>query len=236
MEILCKYSIELKDTTTRKYLCKLKKDNDSFIDEFCNFTDSKIPNQEEVESKCSLYREANMNEEIKKRTRNEINKIIETKKDNLPKIWIGYLIAICFLFVEIYSVITAQNLNEDSTFTIILTLIGLSGGIYWLKCIYKIHKYLYTVSLGEYSISPNKAVGFLFIPFYSLYWVFKWSNEISNFLINRNSSKLLKKGWSGFFILIGLLIGRFIDGAIGMFIVFSAILNINNKIKTIKLD
>jgi len=86
MKILCKYCSESNDTTINKHLCKLKKDNNSFINEFCNFTDSHIPNQEEVESKCSLYREANMKEVIKNQTRNETNKIIETKKTTLPKI------------------------------------------------------------------------------------------------------------------------------------------------------
>jgi len=236
MEILCKYSTKLEDTKTKKYLCKLKNDNDSFKDGFCNFSDPNIPNQEEVESLCSLYREAENKEMIKFQTRNETNEIIKTKKNTLPKIWIGYLFAASFLIIEIYSIFIGQHANEESIFTLIPTLIGYSGGIYWLYCVYKIHKYLYTISLGEYTISPNKATAFHFIPFYNLYWVFKWSDEISNFLIDRKSSKLLKKVWPGLFILIGLLVGRFINGGIGLIIAFSAILNITNKLKSIKLD
>lgn len=233
MKDLCKFSIECNDNTSNKYYCKLKKDHNEFINEYCNFADSIPPKQKDVKFECTLYSEATMKEEVKDQTRSELKKIIDTNKISLPNMWLGYLIAIFYFLFEVSN---KPNVNEESISSIVLYFIGLSGGIYLLNCIYKIHKYLFIISEGDYPVSPNKAVGFHFIPFYNIFWILKWTNEISNFLIKRKSSKLLEKGWSGYFILIGLFFYYFLNGAIGMAIIFSAVLNIIKKIKALKLS
>jgi hypothetical protein len=54
------------------------------------------------------------------------------------------------------------------------TSLGVLPGIYlavvWLVLL---HKAWASIQDGQTSVSPGKAVGFLFIPFYNFYWIFR---------------------------------------------------------------
>jgi len=59
-------------------------------------------------------------------------------------------------------------------------------GDLWLVWLYKIHAEMRNYTGGRYPISPGKAVGFCFIPFYNLYWMvyapFKMAQNLETFL------------------------------------------------------
>ncbi|MGA2411795.1 MAG: hypothetical protein ABSG46_15595 [Candidatus Binataceae bacterium] len=127
-----------------------------------------------------------------------------------PRIWVGYLIAAIFLAGEI-----AQLPDW------ILLLIGFCGVAYWYFCIYRIHAALAEATRSAHPISPTKAVGYHFIPFFNLLWVFKWPRQIAEFVNSRSPRVKMPKYRAGFFILCGLVILK-IDGAIGLCILFAS--------------
>jgi len=100
-----------------------------------------------------------------------------TSRTSLPKVWIGYaLAALCF------AAFVGGVVSSDKAALGIANVASLAGSVYWLYCIYRIHKVLAEATLGHYPISARRAVGFQLIPIYSLIWSFKWPKGISRFL------------------------------------------------------
>ena len=146
----------------------------------------------------------------------------------LPKIWVGYIFAVAFFVVEV-----AEGISDPTAadrVTLLDVLIALGGLAYWLFCVYRMHKVLADVTNGTHPISPGQAVGNHFIPLYNLYWLFKWSNEIGNFVNSRVPSKHVARGWAGFLLLIGYLLGR-VDAAISLAVIFSVGLYLTRRIR-----
>ena len=160
-------------------------------------------------------------------TQNEATPPEDSPALNLPKMWIGYVAAGIFLVAETIEAIIDPNSTE--TVTPITLLISLAGYFYWLYCVYKMHKQI-SNHVNDYPISPGKAVGFHFIPFFNLYWIFKWPSEIANLVNDRGPPKTMSRGWAGLFLLVGILVYRLIDGALGLTIIFSVGVYLNRKI------
>ncbi len=88
----------------------------------------------------------------------------------------------------------------------------LFGLIYWYFWLYRIHKILGEVS-PAYPITPKKAVGFRLIPFYNLiYWNFRWTNQIADFVRQRSNSISMPKGWVGVWLIVASLLSVFGHG------------------------
>ena len=98
--------------------------------------------------------------------------------------------------------------------------ISLAGSIYWFFCVYRLHKILAELTRGRYPISPGEAAWKHIIPFYNLYWVFKWPGELSDYLTRRGRVKIISGAVIGVMLLLGFLIARFFDAAIGLAIIF----------------
>jgi hypothetical protein len=143
-----------------------------------------------------------------------------------PKVWIGFIFAAIFFVGEIVLVF-----GFEGKFTPILTPIGLIGICYWLFCIQRFHQILDTLTIDEYVISPGKAVGFHFIPFYNFYWIFKWPIELSKFINGLGNVTMVNGSFIGLLLLICPFIYKIIDGAIGLTCIFLVGLYINSKIK-----
>lgn len=80
--------------------------------------------------------------------------------------------------------------------------------IYFFMVIHRIHKILRAATDPKYPISPARAVGFCFIPFYNIYWMFKWPGEIALFLNHITRQDLLKKNrWGWLFLLASVVSG-----------------------------
>lgn len=144
-----------------------------------------------------------------------------------PWVWVGFLFAGAFLFIEILFV--ALELDEQSI-NLFLTLLVVGGWIYFLVCVYKIHKILNELARGRYPISPGEAAGKHIIPFYNLYWLFKWPGELSNYLTRQGRVQIISGAAIGVMLLFSLLL-RFFDGAIGMACVFGVMMYVSNKVK-----
>src|SRR5262249_39123897 len=97
-----------------------------------------------------------------------------TQTPPLPQIWVGYLLGVATIVAELVAVgLNPQLAKEGGIPPLYLFLVSFVGGVYWLVCIYRIHVVLAHIPEWKHPISPARAVGFHFIPFYQFYWVFK---------------------------------------------------------------
>ena len=151
----------------------------------------------------------------------------QVPKSSFPWIWIGFLIAGAFLFIEIVLVIL---LPEDQLM-LALALLGLPGVIYWFFCVHRLHKILAELTRGRYPITPGEAALKHIIPFYNLYWVFKWSGEFSTYLNRRGHVQIISGGVLGAMLLLSLITLRLIDGAFGMAGLFGVTMFMSSKLK-----
>ena len=146
----------------------------------------------------------------------------------LPKVWIGLIFVIIFIMSEL---IIVALYDFDSRYRYIFILLGLIGILYWLYCVQKFHEILNFLANEKYPISPGKAIGFHFIPFYNFYWIFKWPIEMSKFINNKGEIKILEGGFIGLFILFCMIIYKLVEGSIGLTGIFLLGLYINSKLK-----
>jgi hypothetical protein len=137
-------------------------------------------------------------------------------KSSVPWVWFGFFFALAFLVCEfLYA-----NLDLVPEFRFAPILIGLAAWIYWLFCVFRFHTILREITRNHYRITGPEAVGYHFIPFYNFYWIFKWSSDFSDYLNMRGRVKVVSGKVLGAGMLAGVLLARYLDGAIGLFIVF----------------
>jgi hypothetical protein len=138
----------------------------------------------------------------------------------LPMIWIGYVLGLATIIAEFIAVGLHPELEKAGGIPpLYLFLVSFVGGVYWFVCVYRYHVILATVPGWKHPISPARAVGFHFIPFYNLYWVFKWPKEIANFVNLRLRAPIMKPLPVGIAIL-GALILRVLDPGFGLMLLF----------------
>lgn len=154
---------------------------------------------------------------------------------SLPKMWIGYIFAVVFFVYEVVEIMIDPSSSDKVS--PLLWLIAIAGWIYWLFCVQRIHQVIEQFTNGTHPISPSKAFGFHFIPFYNFYWVFKWPNEISNFVNKRIKPNFMAKWWAGFFLFIAVFLGRAVDSSLALITLFLVGSYLNRKVhEAIKLN
>jgi len=146
-----------------------------------------------------------------------------------PKIWVGYLLAGLYLSIQLMMVfLLPQAVGELAVgLLIVISVIAL---VWWCVCVYKIHKVLLKVTDHHYPISPARAVGFCFIPFYNLYWIFKWPSEVVHCVKSRGFSKFALAWLPGLVLLISFIAGR-VEGTIGILLNFAVLSYLSGLIK-----
>ncbi len=143
-----------------------------------------------------------------------------------PKIWPGYIIIILAFVSQFIEV----AVNPQTRFSILAFFIAIIAIVYWNICVYKIHKTLFIMADNCYPISPARAVGFGFIPFYNLYWMFKWPAEIIRFIKFRSNIKIWGPAVPGILLLISAIGSRFL-GALFLIIDFVILAYLVKKLK-----
>ncbi len=138
----------------------------------------------------------------------------------LPILWIGYLLGVVTIVAEFAALSFHPELAKEGGIPpLYLFLASFVGGVYWLVCIYQIHVVMAHVPGWRHPISPARAVGFHFIPFYQFYWIFKWPREIANFVNPRLREPVMKPVAVGVAILAALLL-RILDPGFGLILLF----------------
>lgn len=155
---------------------------------------------------------------------------------SFPWIWVGFLFAFAFFVIEIVFAImtfdwTEEVSSEDPGLALVLGLFGLPGIIYWMFCVHRLHKILAEMTHGRYPNTPLETALKHLIPFYNLYWIFKWPGEFSDYLNRRGRVKIISSAGLGVMLLLGLIIFRLIDGAIGMSCLFAVTMYMSSKLK-----
>src|SRR6202521_5386800 len=143
-----------------------------------------------------------------------------SKLAQLPLIWIGYLLGIATIIAEFVALSLHPELAKEGGIPpLYLFLVSFVGGVYWLGCVYGYHVVMAQVPGWKHPISPARAVGFHFIPFYNLYWVFKWPQEIAKFVNARLRAPVMKPLPVGIAVL-GALVLRVLDPGFGLILLF----------------
>jgi hypothetical protein len=155
----------------------------------------------------------------------------------LRPIWIGFVLAFVCLMSEvaILSVVEPEP-GAGST----LSLVGVICWIYWLSCVHRFHRVLNQISpyvggQSTYPITPGRAVGYHFIPFYNLYWIFKWPLEMTRFVRENSPVSMISGGILGLFLFLGLLLSR-LEGFVGFSLVFGVGLYISSKLRRVMAE
>lgn len=142
------------------------------------------------------------------------------KLPQLPLIWIGYLLGIATIIAEFVALSLHPELAKEGGIPpLYLFLVSFVGGVYWLVCVYGYHVVMAQVPGWKHPISPARAVGFHFIPFYNLYWVFKWPGEIAKFVNGRLHQPVMKPVAIGLAVLAALIL-RILDPGFGLLLLF----------------
>jgi hypothetical protein len=103
-----------------------------------------------------------------------------------PRMAVGFiLIAVCWSMRMLAPHYSGQQRSSLQTVGL---LAGFAGYIYWLFCIHRFHKILAEYTRNKYPIPAWKSVAFLFIPLFSVYWIFKWPARLANFVSSRPSA------------------------------------------------
>jgi hypothetical protein len=148
---------------------------------------------------------------------------------SLPKVSIGYLIAIALFILEVVWV----SVDPASEEIFLLFCLVFGGGLFfYFFCVYRIHTVIAYATFFSYPITPLKAVGFHFIPFYNLYWVLIWPNKIAEVVNHKLASEEMRYWVPGLFLLVGSIFLK-IDLSIGLALLFGGLDYITRKIKPV---
>lgn len=138
----------------------------------------------------------------------------------LPQLAVGYLLGAATIVAEYVALARHPELAKEGGIPpLYLFLVSFVGGVYWFVCIYRYHVLLAQVPGWQHPVSPAKAVGFHLIPFYNLYWIFKWPKEIAQFVNTRLPRPVMKPVPIGVAVLMALVL-RLFDPGIGLVLLF----------------
>ncbi|MEO6192690.1 MAG: hypothetical protein ABIS20_06745 [Thermoanaerobaculia bacterium] len=150
----------------------------------------------------------------------------------LHKIWIGFAFAFAFLAAEI---VDAAVGGQSPGTKLVLLGAAIAGWYYWLTCVQRFHTILNQISprvarASTYPITPRQAVSYHFIPFYNLFWLFKWQMVLSKYLRENTSVRMVPGSLLGLLSLLALLL-RVVDGFLGLSVMFFVGLYISRKLR-----
>ena len=155
-----------------------------------------------------------------------------------PKLRGGYLLASLSFLLLIMSNIMIAVLNlKDWTanpvavvFTVSGFICGFVTWIYWFINVHRFHKIVSEVTQQSYPITPGRSVGYQFIPFFNIFWMFKWPSELAEFVNHIKGDKVINKWAPGWYFLLAGIVSRLL-GALGLIIDFMVLSYLIKKTK-----
>lgn len=152
--------------------------------------------------------------------------------EQLPRVWIGYLLSFATLVAMLIALERHPELASGtlSVPPLYLFLTGFVTLVYWLVCVHRMHVVLAHVPEWKHAITPARAVGFHFIPIYSLYWLYKWPGEVARF-VNWKLGRVAVKPWkAGLFVFLAYA-GCLVLGPGGLLLLFVCLAYLNEWIR-----
>jgi len=148
----------------------------------------------------------------------------------LPKIWIGYLLCMATFIAAAIVVANHPEIIEGQPYIPLpLFLLGFVSFVYWLVCVHQLHMVLAHVPGWKHPISPARAVWFHFIPFYNIYWLYKWPSEVARFVQSALGGQGIKPRNAGIFVLLSYALSILLGG--GLFLAFFALSLLTNWVR-----
>ena len=150
----------------------------------------------------------------------------------LPRVWIGYLLSFATLVAMLVAVEKHPELASGALVVppLYLFLAGFVTLVYWLVCVHRMHVVLAHAPQWKHPVSPARAVGFHFIPVYSLYWLYKWPGEVAKF-VNWKCGRLALKPWKpGLFVFLAYA-ACLVLGPGGLLLLFVCLAYLNEWIR-----
>lgn len=135
---------------------------------------------------------------------------------NLPKFWIGYILAVGLLIQEIF---LADYALSEARLYMLLPMLGIA--LYWVRCVYRLHLVVCGMD-ANYEVSPSKAAWMHFAPIYNLYWLSHWPAVMGRFIEAKGGKLGVLTDNAAIVMYAGLLCTKFFDSAIGWAIMFYA--------------
>jgi len=151
------------------------------------------------------------------------NDTVGTEKKRLPQFWVGFVISSVLFVVQVTSVILPDSWKIE----LLLSILGMCGGFYWLYCVQEIRNYLSEHSSD--SIGLKNILILHFIPVFNLYWLFHW-NQIFSKYISNNGIQIINGIGTAMIILALILFSRLVDGPIGLCGMFGILLYYKSRI------
>jgi len=150
----------------------------------------------------------------------------------LPRVWIGYLLSLATLAAMIVAVEKHPELASGELVVppLYLFLAGFVTLVYWLVCVHRMHVVLAHVPEWKHPVSPVRAVGFHFIPIYSLYWLYKWPGEVARFVNSKLGRPALNPAKAGLFVFVSYA-ACLVLGPGGLLLLFVCLAYLNEWIR-----
>ncbi len=154
---------------------------------------------------------------------------------SFPKIWIGYVTGGASVVLSMILIFLKPDQQSDFTpltgFLAAVMLIALlTGVVYWFMSVHRLHEILLEATNQQYPISAGQATWLQLVPFYNIYWMFKWPAEAADFVNTTAGSKILGKYRYGWMLLAATIIGNIFNGA-HLLIGFSILGHIGNGVQ-----
>ena len=141
---------------------------------------------------------------------------------SFPRIWVGYLLGVATLVTEVIAVTLHPELAKEPLLIppLYLFLANFISLVYWMVCVYEFHVVHSRATAGSYPMKPLRAAWFHLIPFYGLYWVFKWPRELARFVNSRLPTPLMRPDRTGFAVFTAFVVFLVLDRGFGMILLF----------------
>lgn len=153
--------------------------------------------------------------------------------ERLPKIWVGYVLAVAALAGEMIAAARNPDLAKGIQFAVPpleLFLPTFLAAVYWLVCVHRYHVILANVPGWKHRISPARAVWFHLIPIFNFVWIFRWPYEIAQFVNFRMHAKVMSYWLPGTCFLLALIC-RVFDPALGTAMLFFTCASLSRHLK-----
>lgn len=152
-----------------------------------------------------------------------------------PKAWVGYVTGSIALaaFAALLVLRPSENAPYTlltGTVTVVMAAALLTGVIYWFMSVYRLHKILEEATGGRYPISPRRAVWTQLVPLYNIYWMFRWTREVADFVNHAHGEEVLGRDRHGWMLLGAAFVGRLFTGSY-LLIAFSVLASLSSAVR-----
>ncbi|HYL84440.1 MAG TPA: hypothetical protein VE263_09405 [Candidatus Angelobacter sp.] len=156
-----------------------------------------------------------------------------TELPPFPRIWVGYVLGVATFIAEAVALTLHPELVKEpfAVPPLYLFLAGFICLVYWMVCAYELHLVLKQATGGSYPIKPLRAAWFHIIPFFGLYWVFKWTRELARFVNGRLPVPLMRPERTGLAVFVAFIIFLFLDRGFGMILLFWAASHLSRSLR-----